>query len=198
MIMAGLSHKKSDLIADGPPVTTRADDPRYLGVMEWMLYVIAVWSFTWPVYRAFLNIEIENNEGWNAYFADAAMGKMPLYPSADQLITNNYPPLSFYIVGLVGRLVGDPVLGGRLLSPIAVVAIAVAIALSVRRLGGSSLAARISAAFYVATISRFYVSYAGMDEPQLLGEAVMAFGFLGFLIARSNDRGFVGPVLVMV
>ena len=63
-----------------------------------MLYVIAIWSFAWPVYRAFLNVEIQPNEGWNAYFADAAMGKMPLYPSTDQLITNNYPPLSFYIV----------------------------------------------------------------------------------------------------
>ena len=195
--MAGLSHKKSNLIADGPLVTTKADDPWYLRVMEWMLYVIAMWSLAWPVYRAFLNVEIENNEGWNAYFADAAMGKMPLYPSADQLITNNYPPLSFYIVGFVGRLVGDPVLGGRLLSLIAIAAIATAIALSVRRLGGSRMAARISAVFFLATTGRFYVSYAGMNEPQLLSEAIMTFGFLGFLIARSNDRGYVGPVLVM-
>ena len=162
-----------------------------------MLYAIATWSFAWPVYRAFLNIEIENNEGWNAYFADAVMGKMPLYPSADQLITNNYPPLSFYIVGLVGRLVGDPVLAGRLLSLVAMVAIAIAIALSVRRLGGSNVAARISAAFFVATMSRFFLVRVGMNEPQLLSEAVMAFGFLGFLRARSNDRGYVGPVLVM-
>src|SRR5215470_11522832 len=128
-------------------MTTKADHARYLSVIEWMLYAIAAWSFAWPVYRAFLNIEIENNEGWNAYFADAAMGKMPLYPSADQLITNNYPPLSFYIVGTVGRLVSDPVLAGRLLSLISVIAIATAIALSVRRLGGSGAAARISAAF---------------------------------------------------
>jgi dolichyl-phosphate-mannose-protein mannosyltransferase len=162
-----------------------------------MLYIIAAWSFAWPVYRAFLNIEIENNEGWNAYFADAAMGKMPLYPSADQLITNNYPPLSFYIVGLFGRLVGDPVLAGRLLSLFAVVVIAIAIGLGVRRLGGSAVAARISAAFFVATMSRFFISRVGMNEPQLLSEAVMAFGFLGFLRARSNDRGYVGPVLVM-
>ncbi len=179
-------------------MTTKADGPRYLGVIEWTLYVIATWSFAWTVYRAFLNVEIQPNEGWNAYFADAAMGKMPLYPSADQLITNNYPPLSFYIVGLVGRLVGDPVLAGRLLSLVAVVAIATAIALSVRRLGGSGVAARISAAFFVATISRFFISYVGMNEPQLFSEAIMAFGFLGFLIARSNDRGYVGPVLVMV
>src|SRR5256714_2512172 len=175
----------------------KANGPRYLHVIEWMLYVTAIWSFAWPVYRAFLNVEIQPNEGWNAYFADAAMGKMPLYPSADKLITNNYPPLSFYIVGLVGRLVGDPVLAGRLLSLLAVVAIATAIALSVRRLGGSGMAARISAAFFVATMSRFFMSYVGMNEPQLLSEAIMAFGFLGFLIARSNDRGYVGPVLVM-
>src|SRR5215470_2539525 len=178
-------------------MTTKADHARYLSVIEWMLYATAAWSFAWPVYRAFLNIEIENNEGWNAYFADAAMGRMPLYPSADQLITNNYPPLSFYIVGLIGRFVGDPVLAGRLLSLVSVVAIATAIALSVRRLGGSGVAARISAAFFVATMSRFFISYVGMNEPQLLGEAIMAFAFLAFLIARSNDRGYVWPVLVM-
>jgi hypothetical protein len=179
------------------PVRAKADNPRYLGVIEWLLYVIAVWCFAWPVYRAFLNIEIQNNEGWNAYFADAAMGKMPLYPSAAQLITDNYPPLSFYIVGLGGRLVGDPVLAGRLLSLVAVVAIAIAISLSVRRLGGSKVAGTISAAFFVATMSRFFMSYVGMNEPQLLSEAIMAFGFLGFLVARSNDRGYVGPVLMM-
>ena len=176
---------------------TKAHDARYLSVIEWVFYVIAMWSFAWPVYRAFLNVEIENNEGWNAYFADAAMGRMPLYPSADQLITNNYPPLSFYIVGLAGRFIGDPVLAGRLLSLVAVVAIATAIALSVRRLGGSGVAARISAAFFVATMSRFFISYVGMNEPQLFGEAIMAFAFLRFLRARSNDRGYVGPVLVM-
>jgi hypothetical protein len=176
---------------------TKDYDQRYVRVTEWLLYVIAAWSFAWPVYRAFLNVEIENNEGWNAYFADAAMGKMPLYPSANQPITNNYPPLSFYIVGLIGRLIGDPVLAGRLLSLMAVVVIATAIVLAVKRLGGSRVAARIGAAFYVATMSRFFVSYVGMNEPQLLGEAIMAFGFLGFLVARSRDGGYVGPVLVM-
>src|SRR5436305_8374919 len=111
-------------------MTTKADDARYLSVIEWMFYVIATLSFAWPVYRAFLNVEIQNNEGWNAYFADAAIGKVPLYPSPGQFITNNYPPLSFYIVDLVGRLVGDPVLAGRLLSLVAVIAIATAIVLT--------------------------------------------------------------------
>ena len=131
------------------------DNSPYLPLTQWLLYAIAIVSFTWPIYRAFLNIEIENNEGWNAYFADAAMGKMPLYPSPGELITNNYPPLSFYIVGIVGRLLGDPVLAGRLLSLIAALAVGTAIALSVRRLGGTKTAATVSAAFFLATISRF-------------------------------------------
>jgi len=41
------------------------------------------------------------------------------------------------------------------------------------------------------------MSYVGMNEPQPLGEAIMAFGFLGFRIARSNDRGYIVPILVM-
>jgi uncharacterized membrane protein len=122
---------------------------------------------------------------------------MPLYPSSAQLITNNYPPLSFYIVGSVGRLIGDAVLAGRLLSLISVIAIATAIALSVRRLGGTQAAAVISAAFYIAMMSRFFKSYVGLNEPQLLSHAIMAFGFLAFLDARSRDRGYVMPVLVM-
>ena len=126
----------AQLESDLFPVTTKADDPRYFGVLRWTLYVIAILSFAWTVYRAFLNVEIENNEGWNAYFADAAMGKMPLYPSADQLITNNYPPLSFYIVGLAGRFIGDPVLAGRLLSLVAVVGCANDIAVRGMRGGG--------------------------------------------------------------
>src|SRR5262245_1215423 len=178
-------------------VRRNTDNPPYLRLIQWLLYAIAILSFAWPTYRAFLNIEIGNNEGWNAYFADAAMGKMPLYPSTAQLITNNYPPLSFYIVGLAGRLVGDPVLGGRLLSLISVIAIATVIALSVRRLGGAQAAAVISAAFYIAIMSRFFRSYVGLNEPQLLSHAIMAFGFSAFLGARSRDRGYVTPFLVM-
>ena len=94
---------KEDRTACATPERRKIDNPLYLRLLQWLLYAIAILAFIWPVYRAFLNIEITDNEAWNAYFADAAMGKMPLYPSTAQLITNNYPPLSFYIVGLAGR-----------------------------------------------------------------------------------------------
>jgi hypothetical protein len=188
---------KEDRTGCVTPERRTIHSPPYLRLLQWLLYAIAILAFAWPVYRTSLNIEIENNEGWNAYFADAAMGKMPLYPSTTQLITNNYPPFSFYVVGLLGRFVGDPVLAGRLLSLISVIAIATAIALSVRRLAGTRAAAAISAAFYIAMMSQFFTRYVGMNEPQLFSHAIMAFGFLAFLGARSRDRGYVMPVLVM-
>ncbi len=160
--------------------------------------VIAAWFFAWPAYRAFLNIDINWNEGWNAYWADAAMGRMPLYPSPNQLITNNYPPLSFYIVGAFGRLIGDPILAGRLLSLLAVAMIAVSVALVIRRLGGNRAGAGIGALYFVATMSRGFDSYVGMNDPQLLAQAVMTFGFLAFLGATARDRGYMAPILVMV
>jgi len=49
-------------------------------------------------------LPLDPNEGWNAYFADAAIHGGVLYPAADALITNNYPPLSFYLVGAAGLL----------------------------------------------------------------------------------------------
>ena len=163
-----------------------------------LLCILAGWSFIWPVYRAFLNIEIDCNEGWNAYFADAAMGRMPLYPHADQLLTNNYPPLSYFIVGALGTLIGDPILAGRLLSLVAIIGIAGAIIVAVRRLGGNREGALIGAVFFVGTISRFYVRYAGMDDPQLLAHAVMTFAFAGLLGALARNRGYPGPILLMV
>ncbi|MFL6505354.1 MAG: hypothetical protein ACJ8KC_08050 [Candidatus Udaeobacter sp.] len=60
-------------------VTTKTDDPWCLSALRSTLYVIAIWSFAWRVYLASLNVEIRPNEGWNSYFADAAMHKMPLY-----------------------------------------------------------------------------------------------------------------------
>jgi 4-amino-4-deoxy-L-arabinose transferase-like glycosyltransferase len=126
------------------------------------------------------------------------MGRMPLYPPSDKLITNNYPPLSFYLVGAVGRLLGDNIIAGRFVSLLAVIAIAVAIGLMIQCLGGDGAAARVGAAYYVATMSRFFDGYVGMDDPQLLAHALMALACLSFLRAAKRMRGYTAPVLAMV
>ena len=50
------------------PERRKIQNPLYLRLLRWLLYAIAILAFTWPVYRAFLNIEITDNEAWNAYF----------------------------------------------------------------------------------------------------------------------------------
>jgi len=171
---------------------------RRVSILIGCLFLIAALSAIWPAYRAFLNIEIDENEGWNAYFADAAMGRMALYPSRDLLITNNYPPLSFYITGGLGRLIGDPILAGRLLSLVAVAVIAAGVALMVKRLGGGTLEACIGAAYFVATMCRFFSSYTGTNDPHLLAQAIMTLGFVAFMRAATEDRGYIAPILLMV
>lgn len=171
---------------------------RRVSVMIGCLALLTALAALWPIYRAFLTIEIDTNEGWNAYYADAAMGRMPLYPAAHQLIANNYPPLSFYIVGGLGRLIGDAVLAGRLLSLAAVLVIAWAVFRAARLLGGDTASAWIGALFFGATMCRFFTGYVGMDDPHLLAQAVMTVGLVAFLQARSRDRGYALPILIMV
>ncbi|MFO0936500.1 MAG: glycosyltransferase family 39 protein [Gemmataceae bacterium] len=159
---------------------------------------LAVLFLAWPTYRTFLRIEIDVNESWNAYFADAAMGQFPLYPPRDQFITNNYPPLSFYLVGTLGKLSGDSILAGRLLSLAAVLIIGVGTYFSLKELSTDSLSALIGACFFIVTLGRFFTSYVGMNDPQLLAQAVMTWGFVLFLRSQRLQRAVYPAIAVMV
>ena len=73
---------------------TAAPPSRLQTILICSIAVLAALFLVWPVWRAFLPMEIWGNEGWNAYHADAAMRGLPLYPPNDGLVANNYPPLS--------------------------------------------------------------------------------------------------------
>src|SRR5262245_39716398 len=60
-----------------------------------LIGVLAAIFLAWPIWRASFPIEIDGNEGWNAYHVDDVLSGRPLYPSKDELVGNNYPPLSF-------------------------------------------------------------------------------------------------------
>lgn len=163
-----------------------------------LLSCIAFLSFLWPCYRAFLPIMVNTNEGWNAFFADAAMGKMPLYPGLDKLITNNYPPLSFYVVGSFGKICGDPILAGRILSLLAIIIIAFFIGKIVRQFEGSLRSAVVGGAYFIGTICLSFRWYVGVNDPQLLAQAIMIVGFFLFLRAIEKDANYWLPLLIMV
>jgi hypothetical protein len=163
-----------------------------------LLAVLAVYFMVWPVWRIGFPIEIAQNEGWNAYHADAAMGAAPLYPPTDTLIVNNYPPLSFYVVGGLAQVFGDALYVGRVLSLIAVVALGGLIAAAIRQLGAGRAGAAVGGLWFVAVMARSFTRFVGMDDPELIGHALM-MGALVWLMARETHRkSVVPPILAMV
>src|SRR5947207_378029 len=152
---------------------TPAAPSRLTTILIGSIAALAALFLVWPVWRAFFPMEIWGNEGWNAYHADEAMRGSGLYPPPDGLIANNYPPLSYYLLGWLGRVFGDPLYVGRALSLLATLAIGAAAAAVVRQFGGSRTACLIAGFWFVATMARFFEFYVGMNEPQLLNLAVM-------------------------
>jgi hypothetical protein len=162
-----------------------------------VLALLAMYFMVWPVWRVGFPIEIAQNEGWNAYHADAAMGAAPLYPATDTLIVNNYPPLSFYVVGGLAQVFGDALYVGRVLSLLAVAGLGVLIAGVIRQLGGGSAGAAVGALWFVAVMARSFTRFVGMDDPQLVGHVLMMGALVWFLDRDARGRSPVPPILAM-
>jgi hypothetical protein len=171
---------------------------RFQTILICTIAALAALFLVWPVWRAFFPMEIWGNEGWNAYHADAAMRGLQLYPPNDGLVANNYPPLSYYVIGWLGLLFGDPLYVGRAISLIATLGVGAAAAAVARQFGGSRAASLIAGFWFVATMARFFEFYVGMNEPQIFGLAVMAAGFAWFWKRRAQGRAVEPAVLLMV
>ncbi len=163
-----------------------------------VLALLTCLTLIYPVLRLPILAPLDANEGWNALQAMRAMGEAPLYPAADSFFFNNYPPLSFYIVGLVGTVFGDDIIAGRVISLLSVFAIAVNVGITVRNLGGARQPAIVAGILVVAILSKSFVGYVGMNDPQLLAQAVMSAGFAVFTAAPDRPRNMIAAAAIMV
>jgi hypothetical protein len=159
---------------------------------------LAAFFLAWPVFRAASPLQINFNESWNAWFIDAILSGVPLYPGPDELIVNNYPPLSFYILALVAKLTGDTIFAGRLLSLVSTGVIGIAVALCVRALGGLRLSAVFGGLWCVATLGCFFSRYVGTNDPNLLALAAMGLSLALFLSSLSKGRSVAPAIMCMV
>jgi hypothetical protein len=162
-----------------------------------VLATLAAIYCAWPIWRATFPLEISVDDTWNAYNADAAFGTRPLYPAADDLITNNYPPLSFYLIGLLTKSGLDATYLGRALSLLALIATAAATAICIRKLGGSAGSATLGGLWLLAMMARFFDGYVGVNDPHLPATALMT-GALAWLLARHRRRRAIEPAIVLM
>ncbi len=123
------------------------------------------------------HVPLDPNEGWNAYHASSAMAGRTPYPDATGFMTNNYPPLSFYLVGLLGAALGDNIVAGRIVSLISFLAVGSGIAVLLRRSNCGRLEALFASLFFAGFLL-LYSDYVGMDDPQLLGHALQICALL--------------------
>src|ERR1700722_126063 len=127
-----------------------------------------------------LRVSLDPNEGWNAYHAAAAIAGHGLYPSAASLMTNNYPPLSFYAVGYLGKLLDDHIIAGRVISLASFLCCSVFIAIAVRLMKGAWQATAFAPLLF-AGVLLVTSDYVGMDDPQLFGHALQLAALLFLL-----------------
>jgi hypothetical protein len=140
------------------------------------LALLAYMLLWWPVNRVPAHMEINYNEGWNAYNQQRAANGEALYGKAPLYFYTNYPPLSFHLIGLLGKLTGDLTLTGRWVSLVSFFAVAALLGLTVRRLTGLKRAGAYAALCFAILVAALRPDRIGMNDPHLLG---MAFGALG-------------------
>lgn len=148
-----------------------------------LIVVLGAGRLWWLPAHASHNI----NEGWNAGHVARLLGPGLLYPAPDALIANNYPPLSFLIVAVVERLVGDAVLAGRLVSLLSQMSVGAAIYAIVARLGGDRRWAAAGALMFGLLSVTVLRKYIAMNDPQWLAQALMAWATLLLLPSRAGE-----------
>ncbi|RAU23496.1 hypothetical protein CU669_03820 [Paramagnetospirillum kuznetsovii] len=152
----------------------------------WCLAAAAVVLMAYPAIRMGWNYEIDNTEGWNAYHQLRAMAGLPLYEGGSPLFFNNYPPLSFYLVGALSLPFGDPVIAGRILSLLGLVAICLSAGSVVRSAGGSRLDGTLAASTCALIFATFIADHVAKNNPQLLAIAFIMAGLATHLGGRPG------------
>ena len=161
------------------------------------LALLAILYFAWPVWRSQWPMEIDGNEAWNAFQVDRLRAGLALYPDADALIANNHPPLSFILIAWLSKFGTDPIFVGRVLSLLATLATALGIGAILRLLSCGWSAAAFGSFWYLATMSRFFDGYVGMNDPNLVGVAVMILGLAWVLRVTSRGGAIEFPFALM-
>ena len=144
------------------------------------------------------HVSVGYNEGWNAFWSDIALRGGVLYPHPDAAISNNYPPLSFYLVGALGRLFGDNIIAGRVVSLASLLGIAWALFAWLRLVGSSRELAAFGAAVFLAALAGYAPRYIAFDDPQLLAHAVMLGGLVLLWRGQFSARSVALAAALMV
>ncbi len=136
------------------------------------------------------------NEGWNVYNTQRFFTPGAVYDD-DWWRVNNYPPVSFLLVGGLDRLVGDLLLSGRLVALLSFAAVGLLAAMAVARCGGNRTDALLAGGCALGFCWLAAPGWVAADDPQTLAEAIMLGGLVVYL-AGPAGRGRLSTTAALV
>jgi hypothetical protein len=163
-----------------------------------LIFLTALGGILDPVLAISRHIPRDYNEGWNAYWQQAAVHGQAMYPSPESTVVNNYPPLSFYIVGYVGEHLGDNIVAGRWIALLSLLVVATNIALGLRVTGSPRVIAALGAVMFLAALVSYAPDFVAMNDPQLLAHAIMTAALVILWRWRFSYPAAIISVLLMV
>ena len=163
-----------------------------------LIVAVALLGLTEPLLTLRRFIPLDPNEGWNAFFSQIAMAGGNLYPAGSSLITNNYPPLSFYVVGVVGLMSGDNIFAGRLVALVSMLVVAANLYYWLRTTGSETRIALLGAAVFLAFAVTYGGEYVAIDDPQWLAHAIMTSALVVLWRGQASTRAIVIASILMV
>jgi hypothetical protein len=156
--------------------------PLALLIVLLLLVVVLIGS---PLRVLNLHIPLSYNEGWNAFHTARLMDGGPLYPPITPAIFNNYLPLSFYVVGAIGKVTGDYIVAGRILSLLSLFVVALDIGFICRSLECDRFIAMVTALTFLVFVALSFPDYIARDDPEWFGHALQVTG-LAVLLRRPE------------
>lgn len=165
-----------------------------IGFLVSILPISLMWHF----------IPLGHNEGWNAYNTQRAMHPDLglLYPDKDNgLIFNNYPPISYYIVGLFDKITfHDYIFSGRLINLISIFVSVLCISMIVIEGGGSLFGGVFSGILVFIYSAQFFTGWFAENDPQWLSIAFQLLAVV-FTVHSKNKKFnyiFIAGILVSI
>ena len=155
------------------------------------VWLVGIVCISLPLILMLAHIGVNGNEGWNAYLSAAAVTGDALYPPPDSYLVNNYPPLSFYIIGWLGRALGvdDLIILGRIVSLGSLLVVLMNCFRMCRWGGADTPMALLGAGLFFITVCSMNSNYLAANDPQMLAFALITSGSVIFLdVADRTGR----------
>jgi hypothetical protein len=164
-----------------------------------VLAIGVVALFMYPVMRLGYIYQINYSEGWNTYHQCEVIEGQPLYTDVlgDPFTPVNSSPLSFYLVGFLGNILGSYLMAGRITSLLSLIGIAILCPLVLHSRGVRWKAGIFASLVCLAVFTGYAPEYIAMNDQHILALFLSFTGLLVYVYRRETFIGLVFSTILL-